>query len=223
MLNKWFLSIDFHPFFLLLAFPNFCKEVFITSKSDKLEKKVYAIDWNQPYLCLSLGSFTLQSILIIFSFFFFEIDISICFSSIFRLWELLSFYIYVFHLMLVPVILFFFGKYLFIRRLRSWKANNRLYRAQHGQALSLLLLCFVLQWSDDQNSPSARCNKPIKGTFTAHPRLVVGQIVGTFDLGEQRRLISPDTDLKIRDSLCAHLWDLELQWHLNIGCDGSDL
>ena len=84
---------------------------------------------------------------------------------------------------------FFIRKYLFMRWLRSWKANNRLYRAQHGQALSLLLLCFVLQWSDDQDSPSARCNKPIKGTFTAHPRLVAGQIVGTFDLREQRRLI----------------------------------
>ena len=172
---------------------------------------------------LEPGLFHPSEYLNYFFFLFFEIDISICFSSIFRLWELLSFYIYVFHLMLVPVILFFFGKYLFIRRLRSWKANNRLYRAQHGQALSLLLLCFVLQWSDDQDSPSARCNKPIKGTFTAHPRLVVGQIVGTFDLGEQRRLINPDTDLKILDSLCSHLWDLELQWHLNIGCDGSDL
>ena len=116
--------------------------------------------------------------------------------------------------MLVPVILFFFGKYLFIRRLRSWKANNLLYRAQHGQALSLLLLCFVLQWSDDQDSPSARCNKPIKGTFTAHPRLVVGQIVGTFDLGEQRRLISPDTGLKILFALICETLNYNDTWIL---------
>ena len=80
VLNKWFLSIDFHPFFLLLAFPNFCKEFFITSNSDKLEKKVYAIDWNQSYLYLSLGCFTLQSILIIFSFFFFNW----CFNLLFK-------------------------------------------------------------------------------------------------------------------------------------------
>ena len=186
--------------------------------------------WTQPSgpLCLwqclylSLGSFTLQRILIILFFFLFNW----CFNLLFKYFPPLGALIFL-HLCVSfdvgACFTFFLGKYLFIRWLRSWKANNRLYRAQHGQALSLLLLCFVLQWSDDQDSPSARCNKPIKGTFTAHPRLVVGQIVGTFDLGEQRRFISPDTDLKILDSLCAHLWDLELQWHLNIGCDGSDL